>query len=72
LANLDRTALQEKRWKRGALDGETVPVAALVRALHEAGYRGAYENEIICQKSATESRDAATASRLWFERLWST
>jgi sugar phosphate isomerase/epimerase len=70
LANLDSTAMQERRWRRGALDGDEVPVAPLVRALHETGYPGAYENEIICQKSATESRDAAKASRVWFERLW--
>jgi sugar phosphate isomerase/epimerase len=72
LANLESNALKERRWRRGALDDETVPVAALVRAIHKAGYRGSYENEIICRQSAAESRDAAAASRVWFERLWST
>jgi sugar phosphate isomerase/epimerase len=70
LANLDKTALQEKRWQRGALDGEIVPVAALVSAIHNAGYRGLYENEVIVSQSAVDCRDAATASRIWFERLW--
>ena len=70
LANLDQQALQERRWQRGALDGDIVPVAALVSAIHNAGYRGAYENEIIARQSVDDSRDAAAASRIWFERLW--
>lgn len=70
LANLDKAAMQERRWRRAALDGDVVPVAKLVHAFQEAGYCGNYENEIICRQSATESRDAAAASRIWFEGLW--
>jgi sugar phosphate isomerase/epimerase len=70
LANLDSIAMQERRWQRGALDGDVVPVAALVRAIHQAGYRGAYENEILGRQSEAECKNAAIASRIWFEQLW--
>jgi len=70
LANLDPQALAERRWGRALLDKGVVPITEIVRMIDAAGYRGAYESEILLELPHDECIAAARASREWFENVW--
>lgn len=71
VANLDNEALVQRRWVRARnLDGGAVPIADIARTIDAAGYRGAYESEILVDLAHQECIEAASASRLWFARIW--
>ena len=69
LTNVDATALAEARYERAPLDSGDVPVAAFVRLLEAAGYRGWYEEEVLVRSRRDRRVDMLRASREWFEGL---
>lgn len=69
VTNIDRAALEAITYERTALDAGDVPVAALIRTLEAAGYRGWYENEVLARIPRAQRLDALRASREWFEAL---
>jgi len=70
IADLDKTALAERRWGR-TLPGEgVVPIADMVRTMDAAGYCGDYESELLLRLPHHTCIEAARASRLWFEQVW--
>jgi sugar phosphate isomerase/epimerase len=70
IANLDPQALAARRWGRALLDQGAVPIADIVHWIDAAGYRGAYESEILLELPHDECIAAARSSRLWFETIW--
>jgi sugar phosphate isomerase/epimerase len=70
IANLDPQALAERRWGRALPDQGVVPIPEIVRMIDAAGYRGAYESEILLDLPHDQCIAAARASRLWFEGIW--
>ena len=69
LTNVDARALTEARYERAPLDSGDVPVAAFVRLLEAAGYRGWYEEEVLVRSRRDQRVDMLRASREWFEGL---
>jgi sugar phosphate isomerase/epimerase len=70
LANLDKEALAQRRWGRAPLDAGVVPIADIVHRINAAGYRGAYESELLLDLPHDQCIEVARASRLWFDRIW--
>jgi sugar phosphate isomerase/epimerase len=70
VADLDRQALAERRWARTQLGEGAVPIADMAHTLDAAGFRGAYESELLLKLPHDACIEAARASRLWFERIW--
>lgn len=70
VTSLDGEALKERRWMRARIESGIVPVAAVLRAVDAAGYRGYYESEILVDLTHDESIEAARSARLWFEKIW--
>ena len=70
VSNLDGDALKARRWIRSRIENGIVPVAAILRAVDAAGYRGGFESEILIDLTHDESIDAARSARLWFDGIW--
>lgn len=69
VANIDRSALEEVRYERVPIADGEVPVAAIVRTLEAAGYRGWYEDETLARIPRDRRLDVLRSSRAWFEAL---
>jgi sugar phosphate isomerase/epimerase len=69
LGNLSEVALTERRWGRAAVDTGVVPVEAILRGAHQAGYRGYVEDETLIPAKRGECIDAVRRTREWFEAL---
>ncbi len=72
LSQLSRSGLAEKRWERAPLHDGAVPMCDLIRALHEAGYRGDYEHENLLPGDMMRSARifSIKADVQWFRELW--
>jgi sugar phosphate isomerase/epimerase len=68
VTNVDAAALGESRYVRAPLSSGDVPVAALVRLLESAGYRGWYEEEVLVRSRRDQRLDLLRSSREWFEK----
>lgn len=66
VTNVDRVALSDGRYERSALGAGDVPVLQLVRAFHEAGYRGYYEHEVRTRMPREDRVGFARSEREWF------
>ncbi|MCU1362941.1 MAG: Xylose isomerase domain protein barrel [Acidimicrobiaceae bacterium] len=70
LSNVDRSALEQRRLQRAPLDKGVIPVEEMIRALHDAGYRGFYENEVLVRTERAACIEAVRSAREWFDALW--
>lgn len=70
LSDLSARGIEERRWARAPLGDEVVPVKDLVYAVHDAGFRGYYENEILLGEPPDLCEISIRSSREWFEALW--
>jgi sugar phosphate isomerase/epimerase len=71
VGNLDRAALAAKQWMRSAPDDGVIPLDDLILAVHAAGYRGAYELEVITPSmTPDECRALVHSAGEWFAGLW--
>jgi len=70
IADLDRQALAERRWGRTQLGEGAVPIARMAHAIDAAGYRGAYESELLLKLPHDACIEAARYSRRWFAGIW--
>ena len=69
LGNLSQEALIERRWGRAAVDNGVVPVETILRAVHQAGYRGYVEDETLIRAERAACLDGVRRTREWFEAL---
>jgi sugar phosphate isomerase/epimerase len=72
LGQLSRPDLAEKRWARAPFHDGAVPMEDIIRALHTAGYRGAYEHENLLPGELSRAARIASikADAQWFRELW--
>jgi sugar phosphate isomerase/epimerase len=72
LGQLSRPDLAEKRWVRAPFYDGAVPMEDIIRALHAAGYRGAYEHENLLPGEMSRAARIASikADAQWFRELW--
>jgi sugar phosphate isomerase/epimerase len=66
LANLSPTGIEDRRWRRSALDAGVIPVEELIRSLEEAGFRGYYEYEVLGLADPGSCCSGLEAGRQWF------
>jgi sugar phosphate isomerase/epimerase len=69
LGNLSQVALTERRWGRAAVVDGVVPVEAILRAVHLAGYRGYVEDETLIPAERVQCIEGVRRTREWFEAL---
>jgi sugar phosphate isomerase/epimerase len=67
VANVDPAALRQERYARSCLAKGDIPVPALVRAVHAAGYRGPYELEVRVRMPRPERVNFIRQEREWFQ-----
>lgn len=72
LGQISLQQLLEKRWARAPFDDGAAPLSEILRAVHEAGYRGAYEDENLLPNAMSRAETVAhlSAAARWFRALW--
>lgn len=70
VVDVAREGLVDLRYERTRLGTGDVPVARLLRAFHEAGYRGWYECEVIARIPRSERPAFVAANHDWLVRTW--
>ena len=71
VGNLSSTATHDARWSRAPVGDGVVPLAQMLRGVHDVGYRGPYENEArIPTPDRTDCVERVRAAREWFDALW--
>jgi sugar phosphate isomerase/epimerase len=70
ISDLSPTGIDDRRWVRCSFGDGVVPVADLIYALQDAGFRGVYENEIIGATTHAVCLSSLLAARQWFDALW--
>jgi sugar phosphate isomerase/epimerase len=72
LGQLSGPGLVQRRWVRAPFSEGAIPMADILHAVHEAGYRGVYEHENIMEADVPPDVRVATvkADSAWFASLW--